>query len=203
MESVNGWWITGITDGEGYFTAGTFEDNRYGNKRRQIHMAFGLSLRADDAEAIKKIIDYFGTGTVQIDRARNWCPMARFKIYNKPGLARVIEHFDKFPLQSKKLRDYNLWRKAFKMYALRRKGDGVVDFEKLAEKIRRTRDYKDGEWRGVIKSMLPSGKVTWRSHKKKQCSTVGCSGKAIGLGLCLRCWKKDYKREKQELDWSL
>jgi hypothetical protein len=120
----NGWWVTGFVDGEGCFYATLLlRTKRAPNSEDYpcVNLDAGLQiqLRSDDEATLVKIRDYFGFGNMQlkpVSEARKRAvpgskPSASLRLYGIESLVeRVIPHFAKYPLQSKKVRDYEIWR---------------------------------------------------------------------------------------------
>lgn len=106
-----GYWFAGLTDGEGCFYCCTGIRRQDGRHDLRIH--FGLALRADDRpllECIKK--------TLRVGRIHEYAgkhrkfPLAAYRIDSRHELTGVlIPLFDKYPLRSKKRRDYEIWRR--------------------------------------------------------------------------------------------
>lgn len=119
----DGWWVTGIVDGEGCFYASTsFKSKRTsaGNMVPCVNLFAGLSvyMRDDDARVVEKIKDYFGFGLIQHKsretarkRGVNAGDAISIRLYDLDLIVeRMIPHFEAFPLQSKKADDYDIWR---------------------------------------------------------------------------------------------
>jgi hypothetical protein len=119
-----GWWVTGLIDGEGCFYASYSIKEKLSPSGR-IHRCFNqyiglqVQLRADDRETLEKLVAYFGVGAVRekpvSKRRRAQIPGANpsvtLRVESLDDLVeKVIPHFDRFPLQSKKSQDYDLWR---------------------------------------------------------------------------------------------
>ena len=111
------WYITGFCEGESAFTY-----NRQG--QYNINLYFAIRLRADDKELLTKIKNFFGVGRLYQVKAR---PPGRFSgntqtaIYYRVNkhreLARIIEHFDQYPLTGKKTKNYQLWKEIYLLKA--------------------------------------------------------------------------------------
>jgi hypothetical protein len=125
-----GWWVTGLVDGEGCFYAklrfrtGT---QAFLGKNGNRYPSFDFScrllvlLRADDAAVLDKLRDYFNVGYVRVRRSGvyksgksgsrpNLC--AEFRVHRIGDLMQVvIPHFERYPLQSKKSKDYATWKR--------------------------------------------------------------------------------------------
>ena len=105
-----GSWVSGFTDGEGYFCL-------QATKRRPLAASFKIGLRSDDVTVLKLIWAYFQCGSVRVFPKRTYLPngnpAAVFEVWNTRELAKfVVPHFDQFPLMSKKANDYSVWREA-------------------------------------------------------------------------------------------
>lgn len=121
---VSGWWVTGLADGEGSFVATLTYRHRVGSKGQAIHSVdinhrFSLALRADDNQTIVKLARFFGCGHVGDKKAPKSKPDANpqriFRVDAKNELMEtVIPHFERFPLQSKKGRDFEIWKEIVK-----------------------------------------------------------------------------------------
>jgi hypothetical protein len=110
--NVNGWWVTGIVDGEGCFRA---YPRKYlttgGNSSRGVNLCFSVTLRADDLPTLLKLRDYFGCGKIYSHHGSNAYARAfRLEMNTRKCWERLIEHFEQYPLQSKKMRDYLIWK---------------------------------------------------------------------------------------------
>jgi len=119
-----GWWVTGLIDGEGCFYASYSAKEKLAQSGR-IHRCFNqyvglqVQLRADDRRTLDKLVAYFGAGTVRekpVSSKRRASvpganPSVSLRVEDIDSLVeKVIPHFDRFPLQSKKSLDYALWR---------------------------------------------------------------------------------------------
>jgi hypothetical protein len=110
-----GYWLAGFTDGEATFSYG--QRDKAANDKRAIIPHYGIILRADDAEILNKIHRYLGTGKIykmvrkQAPGQYKSKPQLQFRIIKKKELLALIRIFDKYTLQSKKLKDYIIWKK--------------------------------------------------------------------------------------------
>lgn len=122
-----GWWVTGLTDGEGCFYAdlsfrskGTSSGNTVSCV--SLDAQFSVALRADDADILHSIHDFFGCGNVR-EKPASTAPSTR-KYGLKPNpqviyrvaayqdlIDKVIPHFERFPLQTKKRHDFDMFRR--------------------------------------------------------------------------------------------
>lgn len=108
MEHLNPWLVTGLTDGEGTFGILRMKNHRgtppsYANQ-------FALALRADDKPLILALQRFFQCGSVYVLNHRNGCKQYRFVVSGKKNCKILCNHFDAYPLASKKHRDYLKWK---------------------------------------------------------------------------------------------
>lgn len=104
------WFVTGFCDGEAAFT--------FSRSGSGFSLYFSICQRNDNREIIENIQRYFkGIGTIYTRKEQlpsrfsgRTKPNAYFRVCRQDELARVIDHFDKFPLQSRKKDVYMLWR---------------------------------------------------------------------------------------------
>jgi hypothetical protein len=111
-----GWDLTGLTDGEGCFSA-------IRNGKNSVLFKFSILLRADDEPWLLSLRDRLRAETGGLSRNKvvslwpprrskfNAKPLAELAISHRHELLRVIvPHFDAYPLVTKKARDYETWR---------------------------------------------------------------------------------------------
>jgi hypothetical protein len=103
------WWVTGLVDGEGTFT--------YSRTNNSVALYFGLKLTAADSEIVHRVADYFRVGRIYEVKAR--APTGNggatksatyYRVQRHDELPIITEHFDTYPLQSKKRDAYKIWR---------------------------------------------------------------------------------------------
>jgi len=128
-----GSWVTGFTDGEGCFYAEVTSTLKTTTAGREVsccnlYVYFSIALRADDRPILEEIRDYFGCGTVTGKKSAATCPsMARYGLRPSPqacfSVKRatdirdfIIPHFEKYPLRTKKARDFDHWKKIIAFY---------------------------------------------------------------------------------------
>ena len=101
---MNPWWVTGFTDGEGSFTVSLTRDNRL-KSRWRVRPLFQISLHKKDSPLLEQIKNFLGVG--RIYKLNNNAII--YKVYSEKELLVIQKHFEKFPLQSQKSADYELW----------------------------------------------------------------------------------------------
>jgi hypothetical protein len=111
-----GSWLSGFVDGEGCFQLRNTRICRNDRYYRAPYAGFYIKLRADDSAILQRIQSYWGCGILNnyvwpTPRTPNPCRILR--VYPLRYLADIlVPHFDRFSLQSKKARDYTIWREA-------------------------------------------------------------------------------------------
>lgn len=108
-------WFAGFVDGEGCFEI--HKQTRKGNYSCRLT----IKLRADDREVLEHIVAVTGIGRVAHHRAnpdgRKSADQVYWQALTKPECLTLIEIFDRFPLRSKKARDFDIWRKAVMVWS--------------------------------------------------------------------------------------
>ena len=105
------WFVTGFYDGE---AACTF--SRAGGA---FNLYFSLRQREDNLRIIEEIQRFFGyIGSIYKSKGMaidennriKQQPSAYYRVAKVSELKRIVEHFDKYPLQGKKIDAYLVWR---------------------------------------------------------------------------------------------
>lgn len=113
-----GHWLAGFVDGEGSFTVH--------NSQKQWIIQFQIGLRADDINILHEIKSTLNIGSVSNvnknfrtkgDGKRiNAHPKAVYTVSTR-GTQRLVLFFERYPLRSKKQRDFEAWKLAVKEYS--------------------------------------------------------------------------------------
>lgn len=127
-------WFSGFADGEGCFS--------WILTKGKISPMFALAVRADDSELILDIAKEFG-GSV------NWLskdgspskPQIALRVLRKSELSFLKSYFEKFPLRSKKKRDFDVWARMVDLFVESRQGSGSDQMKKLCFELRSGRVY--------------------------------------------------------------
>ena len=130
------WYITGFSDGEAAFT--------YCRSGGTFGLYFAIKQREDNRQIVEKIQEYFNY-IGNIYRGKEASPTknsgftkasAYYRVTRINELKVVVDHFDKYPLQSKKkLEAYRIWRE---MVMHKLENYRYIDYDKLralAEKL--------------------------------------------------------------------
>nr|YP_009945084.1 LAGLIDADG endonuclease [Monilinia laxa]QOE17448.1 LAGLIDADG endonuclease [Monilinia laxa] len=103
-------YVTGFTDGEGSFMLTIIKDNKYKTGWR-VACRFAISLHKKDIILLNKIKNFFNTGNVYYTGK----DASQYRVESLKGLENIINHFDKYPLKTKKQVDYNLFKLAYNL----------------------------------------------------------------------------------------
>jgi hypothetical protein len=133
---LNPWYVTGFCDGEAGFT--------YCRMGGTFGLYFSIKQREDNRQIIEEIREYFNyIGNIYRNKeapATKNSGFTKSAVYYRVTrineLRRIVEHFDRYPLQSKKKREaYNVWRQMV-MHKLENYRDINYDeLRTLAEKL--------------------------------------------------------------------
>src|SRR3989338_3195335 len=105
------WYVTGFSDGEAAFT--------YSRAGGSFALYFAIKQREDNKETVEEIREYFnyigriyyGKGASPTANSGLTKPSAYYRVTRIDELRVILDHFDKYPLQSKKkLEAYKVWR---------------------------------------------------------------------------------------------
>lgn len=130
------WYVTGFCDGEAAFT--------YSRAGGTFALYFAIRQREDNRQIVEDIHEYFnyvgyiyrGKKSKNAPKSGFTQPSAYYRVTKIDELSRIVQHFDKYPLQSKKKQEaYNVWREMV-VHKLENYRD--VDYNKLrtlAEKL--------------------------------------------------------------------
>lgn len=122
VEGTYGPWLVGLIDGEGCFT---ISEKHQGDRPSCYGCNFDLKLRLDDGPMLREVCELTGLGTVadvtrtgesKSGQANN--PQVRWSIRSKAdcwGLAGIL---GRYPLRSKKARDFVVWQAALEYWSL-------------------------------------------------------------------------------------
>lgn len=133
---VDPWYVTGFCDGEAAFT--------FSRAGGSFGVYFAIKQREDNRQVVEDIREFFdyigniypGKESAPTSNSGFSKAYAYFRVTRNDELQRVIEHFDKYPLQSqKKKQAYEVWREMAK-YKLENYRN--IEYDKLrvlAEKL--------------------------------------------------------------------
>ena len=99
-------YITGFVDGEGCFTV-SFNQRPSLKAKIEVRPSFSVSQNMRNVEIIRRIHKYFDCGSIRFSkRDQNY----KFEVRSIADLkSQVIPHFEKYPLQSSKKNDFQIF----------------------------------------------------------------------------------------------
>ena len=110
-------YIVGLTDGEGCFYVG-IRYPKSAHKTVRVEPHFYIKLRGDDLPVLEKVKQTFECGAIyfQNEKRENHSDCYRFEINTLKDIkGKLIPFFEKHPLQSKKQREFELFKTIFKL----------------------------------------------------------------------------------------
>ena len=109
--AIDPWFITGFTDAEGCFSLSILKTKRL-KVGWVVNLNFQIELHQNDKSLLEQIQSYFCVGSIYQAGSRQ---SLTFKVFSVKDLKVVINHFDKFPLLTKKRADYELFKQAYNL----------------------------------------------------------------------------------------
>ena len=107
-EKINPWFITGFTDGEGNFSISVTKNNK-SSIGFKVALFFSIGIHVKDKSLLQKIKNLLSVGTIY-KLGEQYIQLKGFSVKD---LNIIINHFDKFPLKTKKRLEYELWKQVF------------------------------------------------------------------------------------------
>lgn len=98
-------WLSGLTDGEGYFIIA------FANEGSSFLFKFEIGLPIDDAKMLSFIQENLGIGKVSVYGNR-----VTYSVTKKEDIAKLLEIFTKYPLESTKYLNFSDFKRAFNLY---------------------------------------------------------------------------------------
>jgi len=138
----DGAWLAGIIDGEGCFRIQSPSPKNISHLSRSYAPVFTMTLRDDDKRCLQEVQRIIGfTNSFHIDKRNtlsshpNDRPAYKINLRDTPILAhRLIPILEKYPLRSKKVRDFVLFKMAVSIFYKKREEGGknikYTDFER-------------------------------------------------------------------------
>ena len=100
------WYITGFTDGEGCFSI-SFNRRAKLKTGIEIRPSFSIGQNKRSLQVLKDINTYFGCGAIRFNKSDQ---LYKYEVRSIGDLMkRIIPHFQKFPLQTSKQRDFDIF----------------------------------------------------------------------------------------------
>jgi len=105
------WFITGFSDAEGCFTTTVTKDNK-SKTGWAVKLSFQIGLHEKDRALLEKIQIFFnGIGNI----SKHGSAMVHYRVESVKDLAKIIEHFENYPLLTQKWGDFMLFKKAYEI----------------------------------------------------------------------------------------
>ena len=101
-------YMSGFTDGEGSFSISFSKRNKF-KTHLEVRPSFSISQHKRNLDILKNINDYFGVGAIRFSkRDQNY----KYEVRSiKDLIKKIIPHFERFPLKTKKLKDFTYFKK--------------------------------------------------------------------------------------------
>lgn len=115
-DSINPWFLTGITDAEGSFKVSMSKTEKRKLSWR-IEPNFEITLHIKDHDLLVKFKNYLGgIGNIYLSKNKD---IVTYIVSSKKDLEILIIHFNSFPLLSQKAADYQLFKKVFDLMSIK------------------------------------------------------------------------------------
>jgi hypothetical protein len=136
-------YITGFVDGEGSFSI-TISPRDFKDVKWEVRPSFSISQHKRNRGILFKIKNYFGCGTIRPNREDN---TYKYEVRSLQDLKNIIiPHFKKYPLQTTKRIDFEIFTKVIQIMEEGRHltKDGLKEIIELLRKLppERKRKYK-------------------------------------------------------------
>jgi hypothetical protein len=136
-------YITGFVDGEGSFSI-TISPRDFKDVKWEVRPSFSISQHKRNRRILFKIKNYFGCGTIRPNREDN---TYKYEVRSLQDLKNIIiPHFKKYPLQTTKRIDFEIFTKVIQIMEEGRHltKDGLKEIIELLRKLppERKRKYK-------------------------------------------------------------
>lgn len=139
--------LAALTDGEGHFAIGQINKRKPGGGT--CNCSFKIKLRDDDAPFLEHMQRIVGLGKIirlkGTDTNPNPCIL--WVVHAKKEVEELVAIFDRFPLWSKKQRDFAVWKEAVLYWNYPYLDDwGRIDWETmdvLKDELKAVREYRE------------------------------------------------------------
>lgn len=109
---INPWFVTGFIDAEGCFSISIIRNKKL-KTALGVRARFQINLSQKDKVLLEQIQSYFGVkGSIY---TKNKWNLIELQVQSINDLKIIINHFDKYPLRTKKFADYKLFKQAFNL----------------------------------------------------------------------------------------
>lgn len=119
---MNGYYVTGFSDGEGCFVIyPSFRKTKKGFTRVVFHIRWSIQIREDDLPVLEQIKDHIdlyemGMGTIsKRKRKKDSSANVTLAYDGIKNCHAILHHFQMFPSFAKKRNDFERWKEIFKV----------------------------------------------------------------------------------------
>ena len=109
---LNPSWLTGFVEGEGCFSIIVTKNKNY-KTALAVQLVFIIALHERDQPVLILIKNCLGVGLIYRHSSRS----IQLKVQSVKDFRVIINHFDKYPLITQKLKDYLLFKEAFYLFS--------------------------------------------------------------------------------------
>lgn len=106
FNNLDPWFVTGFTDGEGCFRIKLIKNETY-KLGSYVSPAFQITLHRKDLNLLESLRLFWGVGKIAIDKES-----CQYYVNSINDLVKIINHFNSYPLMTKKLVDFQLFQQA-------------------------------------------------------------------------------------------
>ncbi len=134
---LNPYYVTGFVDGEGCFCV-SFSPKKSFKTGWEVRPSFSISQNKKSRDILFKIKNFFGCGEVRPSRKDN---TYKYEVRSLEDLAeRIIPHFEKYPLQTSKKKDYVAFKKVILLMKEKKHltTEGIKEIAKILQKAPQT-----------------------------------------------------------------
>jgi len=110
QSKINPWFLTGFTDAEGCFSI-KIQKNAKLKTTWRVRPSFSITLHIKDLLLLKSIRNSLGVGNI----SKSGEKALIYAVDSIKDIPIIINHFDKYPLVTKKLSDYLIFKQCFEM----------------------------------------------------------------------------------------
>ena len=108
ITTLDPWFVTGLTDAEGCFTMSVGKNNK-SSLGWAVKLSFQMGLHIKDRALLEQLQSYFKVGNI----SNHGSDMIHFRVESIKDLTKLINHFDSYPLITKKQAEFILFKKAY------------------------------------------------------------------------------------------
>lgn len=112
MKKLNPYYVTGLVEGEGCFYVGILP-RRLEQVDWEVRPSFSLSQSRKNREIVFKLKDFFGCGWIRPSKNDD---TLKYEVKSLKELKeKIIPHFEKFPFEGKKRKDFKIFKEIIEM----------------------------------------------------------------------------------------